>query len=81
MSSSSITDPGFLLGAVREQSVPSILARPVKRIAFWAAIVLPFIHLPLVATGLDSQSLTIAFLVLVTLNVVAIFLGHTYGQE
>jgi hypothetical protein len=81
MSSSSITDPGFLLGAVREQSVPRLLARPVKRLSFWAAIVLPFIHLPLVATGLDSPSLTVAFLVLVALNVVAIILGHTYGQE
>jgi len=81
MSSSSITDPGSILGAVRSQSVPRLLARPVKRIAFWLAIVLPFIHLPLVATGLDSQSLTLAFLALVALNVVAIFLGHTHRQD
>jgi len=81
MSSSSITDPGSILGAVRGQSVSRLLARPVKRIAFWLAIVLPFIHLPLVATGLDSRSLTLAFLALVALNVVAIFLGHTHRQD
>jgi hypothetical protein len=67
MSSSSITDPGAFLGVVRERSVPALLVRPV---------VLPFIHLPLLATGLDSQSMTVAFLALVALNVVAILLGQ-----
>lgn len=76
MSSSSITDPGAFLGVVRERSVPALLVRPVKRLSFWAAIVLPFIHLPLLATGLDSQSMTVAFLALVALNVVAILLGQ-----
>ncbi|MFB6143496.1 MAG: hypothetical protein ABEJ30_09170 [Halorientalis sp.] len=49
----------------------------VTTVAFWAAVVLPFLHLPLLATGLDSLSVTLAFVALLALNVVAVVLGHT----
>lgn len=81
MSSPSITDPQFLREAVRGRSVPRLVARPVKVLAFWAAIVLPFLHLSLLATGLESRSMTLAFIGLVTVNVGALWLGHPYGRE
>lgn len=81
MSSSSITDPRSLRNAVSGFSVPRLLARPVKQLSFWAAIVLPFMHLSLLATGLDSRSMTAAFIGLVALNVCALYLGHPYGRD
>lgn len=81
MPSPSITDPQSLREAVKGLSLPRLVARPVKVLAFWTAIVLPFLHLSLLATGLESQSMTLAFIGLVTLNVGALWLGHPYGQE
>ncbi|MXR52846.1 hypothetical protein GRX03_14680 [Halovenus sp. WSH3] len=81
MSSSSITDPRSLRNAVSGLSVSRLLVRPVKQLSFWAAIVLPFMHLSLLATGLDSQSMTAAFVVLVALNVCTLYIGHPYGVE
>jgi len=81
MSSSSITDPGFLRETLSSRSVPQLLARPIKRLSFWAAIVLPFMHLSLLAVGLDSTSMITAFVALVALNVCALFVGHQYGRE
>lgn len=81
MSSSSITDPGFIREALSSHSVPKLLAQPVKRVSFWAAIVLPFMHLSLLTVGLDSRSMLTAFVTLVVLNVVALYFGHQYGQE
>lgn len=48
----------------------------VTSVAFWSAIVLPFLHLPLLATGLESTSMAVAFGALVALNVVAAVLGQ-----
>lgn len=81
MSSSSITDPKSLRDAVSGLSVPQLLVRPIKLLSFWAAIVLPFMHLSLLVRGLDSRSMTVAFVGLVVLNVCALYVGHPYGQE
>lgn len=54
---------------------------PLKGVAFWSAVALPFLHLPLLAAGLDTQGRTMAFVVLLTLNVVALLLGHPYRRE
>ena len=81
MSSSSITDPRSLRETVSTLSVPRLLAQPVKQLSFWAAIVLPFMHLSLLATGLDSPSMTAAFVGLVALNVCTLYVGRTYGEE
>lgn len=81
MSSSSITDPRSLRETVSTLSVPRLLARPVKQLSFWAAIVLPFMHLSLLWTGLDSASMTAAFVGLVALNICTLYLGHTHGRD
>ncbi len=81
MSSSSITDPGFLRETLSRHSLPQSLAQPVKRVSFWAAIILPFMHLSLLIAGLDSPSMILAFAALVALNICALYVGHTYGHE
>ncbi|WP_299268971.1 hypothetical protein [Halorientalis sp.] len=50
----------------------------VTGLAFWSAIVLPFLYLPLLAYGLRSRSMAGAFVGLLVLNVVAAVIGHRY---
>jgi hypothetical protein len=57
------------------------VGRPVIGLAFWAAIALPFLHLPLLITGLETTGLTAAFLLLLGLNVVALIVGQPYGRD
>lgn len=78
MSSSSITDPRMLFAAVEKRSLRDAVMNPIKQLAFWSAIVLPFLYLPLLATGLESQSILLAFIVLVALNVCALLVGQRY---
>lgn len=80
MSSPPITDLGSLREALRGGLIAERVVRPVKRFAFWTAVVLPFLQLPLLATGLESRSLTLAFVALVALNVSALLIGHPYGD-
>ena len=70
----------------RDTSARSLLARyrdsprttPIQAVAFWLAVVLPFVHLSLLATGLTSRTATIVFVGLLVLNVVAVVAGHSY---
>ena len=65
------------LGSVRKTVVT-----PVTAAAFWSAVALPFLHLPLLLlTGLSSESTATAFLALLGLNVVALLLGHPYYRD
>lgn len=58
--------------------------RPIRSSAqfagFWAAIVLPFGHLSILARGLASLELTLVFLALLALNLLALYVGHGYNQ-
>jgi len=54
---------------------------PVRVLSFWAAVALPFLYLPLLASGLDSSSVTIAFLALLAANAVTLFVGHPHRRE
>lgn len=53
---------------------------PVEAVAFWSAIVLPFVYLPLLFVGLNTVSLQALFALLIVLNGVMILLGHQHGQ-
>ncbi|MFP4218250.1 MAG: hypothetical protein ACLFR6_05365 [Salinarchaeum sp.] len=55
--------------------------RPIRFVGFWLSVALPFLYLPLLATGLNTVSQTIAFLGLLALNVVALAVGHSYQPE
>lgn len=59
-----------------EFSIPPL----VQAVAFWSAIVLPFIYLPLLALGLETTTHQILFLALVGLNVLTVVLGHRHER-
>lgn len=47
-------------------------------LGFWAAVSLPFLHVPLLLGGLDSTAELLAFGVLLGSNLVAFLVGHQY---
>jgi hypothetical protein len=59
-----------------ERSLLGIVVTPLHRLAFWAAISLPFLHLPLLVSGLESETQVVAFVVLLACNVLALLAGH-----
>lgn len=74
---SSLQESGLDLPDVGE----SIVA-PITAVAFWSAIALPFLHVPLVAaTGLQDAATTTAFVALLTLNVLALLVGHPHYRD
>jgi hypothetical protein len=64
----------------RRIDTQSLLA-PVRKGSFWLAVVLPFVHLPLLASGLGSADGAGAFLVLLALNALALVAGHGHGPD
>lgn len=80
MSSSSVNE----LFARVDEAVPNVgqsLLAPVRGVAFWIAVALPFLHVPLLVSGLQSSSVRTAFAVLVVTNVVALLVGHSHARE
>lgn len=57
------------------------LKGPLQFLSFWSAIALPFVHLPLLAQGLGDPQTTLAFLVLLVVNVCALYVGHGYKRD
>ncbi|ELZ96766.1 hypothetical protein C440_03293 [Haloferax mucosum ATCC BAA-1512] len=67
-----------------------LVTAPVRFVGFWAAVALPFLYLPLLVGGL-SETVTLSanlsgneltvFVALVTLNVVALVIGHDYARS
>lgn len=49
-------------------------------LGFWTAVVLPFLHVPMLATGLDSSGEVVTFLALLALNAVALLVGYPHNQ-
>jgi hypothetical protein len=81
MSNSSRSDRTPLLAGLAGIADAVRLSRPLTGLAFWAAIALPFLHLPLLVTGLETTRMAIAFLLLLGLNVFALVIGHSYRSE
>ena len=72
--STSTNDHGVL--PAEESAVPT----PVKAGAFWAAVILPFCSLALLASGLETGVDYATLVALLAGNVVALVVGHDYGQ-
>lgn len=53
--------------------------KPLRIVGFWSAIALPFLYVPLVASGLGSTAEVSVFLALLAANVVAVTLGHSHS--
>jgi hypothetical protein len=68
------TDAQSALGVARDAASDSLEAG-----AFWAAIALPFVHTPLLATGIDTTGTLGAYVALLLCNVVALVAGHGYA--
>ncbi len=56
------------------------LAMPIRFVAFWIAVALPFLSLPLLVGGLDGSEPTV-FAALLAANVVALVIGHGYRAD
>ena len=54
---------------------------PIRALAFWIAVALPFLYLPLLAVGLSSRARTGAFLALLLCNAAALLVGHEHMRE
>lgn len=52
---------------------------PLRFVAFWAAVALPFLYLPLLFGGLEAGQLT-AFAGLLGAHLFALVAGHGYGR-
>ncbi|WP_435099832.1 hypothetical protein [Halarchaeum sp. P4] len=59
----------------------AFLRRPVEALGFWSAVVLPFLYVPLVLSGLQTTGTQYAFALLVALHVVALVVGREYNTE
>lgn len=57
----------------------AVVVAPLRFLAFWTAVALPFLYLPLLAGGLDGQQATV-FVGLLLMNAVALLVGHEHGQ-
>jgi len=53
------------------------LGATIRRVSFWAAIVLPVVYLPLLSSGSGAET---GYLVLglLALNLIALFVGHNH---
>lgn len=65
----------------RAAQVSRRLRRPVEATAFWTAIVLPFVYLPLMLDGFATFADVLLFGGLMVLNVVALLVGHDHNRE
>lgn len=57
-----------------------IVLRPLEAIAFWSAIALPFLHIPLLFYGLETSGQLLAFFGLLSLNIAAFIIGHGHKR-
>lgn len=57
------------------------LLRPVETLGFWAAVGLPFIYVPIILTGMDTSAEQLAAAVLISVHVVALFVGRHHNAD
>ncbi|WP_049896726.1 hypothetical protein [Natrialba chahannaoensis] len=73
------TRPSAERRAAAPQKYP--LSLRVRALAFWSAIALPIIYIPLLFTGLSTWVETTMFLLLLGCNLVALYVGHEHCQS
>ena len=65
----------------QDASSVTALLKPIEAVGFWAAVALPFLYVPLLATGIEEQSSQLAALVLIGLHVGALVVGRHYKAD
>lgn len=63
---------------VFERFTGGTVARTFERAAFWTAVALPFLYVPLLFGGITTSSEFVALVVLFGVNFVSLYLGHDY---
>ena len=82
MSTPSIPSPPEDAQTLDRQTLSRAATRTLEAIAFWCAIALPFLYVPLLfVDGLGTGSHVNAFLALLALHVVAVVVGHRHGTD
>lgn len=79
MSTMNSSVPNTALESVREQ-FGTVLVRSIEAVAFWLAVALPFLYLPLLVNGISGQEAAV-FVGLLVANVVALVVGHDYRRD
>ncbi|ELZ21805.1 hypothetical protein [Natrinema limicola] len=77
--SSSTTESRDDAHGVRKRSTPGLVTS-IRAMGFWTAIAMPFLYLPLLATGLSSSFDGILFVCLLVGNLLALYVGHPHHQ-
>lgn len=57
------------------------LTTPFEVVGFWTAVALPFLYVPLLLSGIDSQGELLTFVGLLALNLAALLAGHGYKRD
>ncbi|SIR23782.1 hypothetical protein SAMN05421858_1944 [Haladaptatus litoreus] len=81
---STITDPETKTVRTSDEEAKSSdhsLSTPIQRIGFWTAVALPFLYMPLLATGLNTPGQLQTFLILVAINMTALLIGHRHREK
>ncbi|WP_276301980.1 hypothetical protein [Halorussus lipolyticus] len=69
------------LAVMYDQYRDHTLTTPFEVVGFWSAIALPFLYLPLLASGISTQGELLTFIGLLALNVAALLAGHSHKRE
>ncbi|MFW6384616.1 MAG: hypothetical protein ACOCY7_00585 [Halodesulfurarchaeum sp.] len=75
--STTVTESGRLDGV----RVSDFLLRPLEAAGFWAAVVLPFVYVPIILAGPDTPSNRAAVGLLLAAHVVALIVGHRHHRR
>lgn len=62
-----------------ESAGPRAIIGAIRTWCFWVAIIIPFLYVPLLLTGIETPQETVAFLSLLVVNVLALVAGHAHG--
>lgn len=60
--------------------IKQLLLRPIVALAFWLGVLLPLVHIPLAATGLETTTELLQFAGLLGLNVLTLVVGHGHRR-
>lgn len=63
------------------RTIPALVVGTCRTVGFWTAVGLPFLYVPLLTVGLDSTQDLLLFLVLLLVNVAALFAGRNHTPK
>ena len=80
---SNSAEDGETTGEALQSFIRQLITSPPKAIqltAFWIAVMLPFLYLPLLVTGVETPGERGALVSMLALNLVVLYVGHGYQQ-